>query len=74
MDRTDSAGGDLMIFNESGVYPGISGQFAGCHVTVNEDGALDIQPLAHHPDPGYEAPDTPIETTEAPAPDTIEGE
>ena len=39
----------IWTFHEPGSIPGIPGQFAGCLVTVNEDGTLDIQPLAQHP-------------------------
>lgn len=53
-----------MIFNESGVYPGIPGQFAGCHVTVNGDGTLAIRPRAQQP----HVTDAPAADIPAPAP------
>jgi hypothetical protein len=36
----------IWTFHESGCIPGVPGLFANCRVLVNDDGTLDIQPLA----------------------------
>jgi len=67
----------IWTFREPGVIPGVPGQFAGCQVSVNEDGTLDIQPLAQppHDAPTADNPASASEDTstsdEALAPETI---
>jgi hypothetical protein len=66
------------LFTEPGTIPGVAGQFAGCRVTVGNDGTLVIQPLAQHPH-FEQAPDDPssgdetqfAQTTEAATPEPI---
>ena len=38
-----------MMFYESGVYPGVPGQFSHCTVTVSSDGQVLAEPLAQQP-------------------------
>lgn len=51
----------IWTFREPGCIPGIPGQFAGVSVTTNEDGTLDIQPLAQQP---HDAPEATEEQSE----------
>ena len=70
MDRSDPAGGDLMIwtFHEPGCIPGMPGLFANCRVEVAEDGSTTVLPLF----PPVDKPATNEQPTEAVTPETIE--